>query len=186
MESGFSGCIRCSRLDLCDRVSIMHNRHPRNNCRRGGAVERMGMADEFTFPIEAGKVREFAQAVFDEDNPIYWDADYARSKGLKAPIVPPTFVQAASFWRPQAAPGTSRDMRRVLHGEQEFDYLHPIYVGDMMTVSTAKVDEFHKSGRRGGTMTFTVNETTYTNQDGIVCVKVRSTTIETSQEVRDT
>ncbi len=34
-------------------------------------------------------------------------------------------------------------------------------------------------------MTFTVNETTYTNQDGVACVKVRSTTIETSQEVRD-
>ncbi len=143
------------------------------------------MAESFTFPIEAGKVREFANSVLDEDNPIYWDVDFAHSKGLKAPIVPPTFMQAASFWRPQNASAPSRDMRRVLHGEQEFDYLHPIYVGDVMTVSTAKVDEFHKTGRRGGTMTFAVNETTYTNQDGITCIKVRSTSIETSQEVRD-
>ncbi len=143
------------------------------------------MADAFTFPIEAGKVREFAKAVFDDDNPIYWDAAYARSKGLKAPIVPPTFVQASSFWRPENPSAPQRDMRLVLHGEQEIDYLQPIYVGDVMTVSTAQIDEYHKTGRRGGTMTFTVNETTYTNQDGVACIKVRSTTIETSQEVRD-
>ncbi len=143
------------------------------------------MAGEFTLPIEAGKVREFAKAVFDDDNPIYWDAEYARSKGLKAPIAPPTFVQASSFWRPEDPAAPKRDMRLVLHGEQEFDYLRPIYVGDVMTVSTAQVDQDQKTGRRGGTMTFTVNETTYTNQDGQPCVKVRSTTIETSQEVRD-
>ncbi len=144
------------------------------------------MADGFTFPVEAGKVREFAKAVLDDDNPLYWDADYARSQGLKAPIVPPTFVQAASFWRPQSSQaGAGLNMLRVLHGEQEFDYLHPVYVGDVLTVTTAKVDEFSKTGRRGGTMTFIVNETTYTNQDGQVCVKARSTTIETGQDVQD-
>lgn len=143
------------------------------------------MAEGFTFPIEAGKVREFANAVMDDDNPIYWDADYARSKGLKAPIVPPTFVQASSFWRPPNPAGAGRNMLRVLHGEQEFDYLHPIYVGDVMTVTSRKIEEFEKTGRRGGSMTFTVYETTYTNQDGKVCVKARSTSIETGQEVKD-
>ncbi|MEE9149746.1 MAG: MaoC family dehydratase N-terminal domain-containing protein, partial [Candidatus Tectomicrobia bacterium] len=34
------------------------------------------MADGFTFPVEAGKVREFAQAVLDDDNPVYWDVAY--------------------------------------------------------------------------------------------------------------
>ena len=143
------------------------------------------MADGFTFPVEAGKVREFVRAVLDDDNPIYWDADYARSKGLPAPIVPPTFMQASSFWRPANPDAPPRDLRLVLHGEQEFEYLHPVYVGDLLTVTTAKVNEFAKTGRRGGTMTFTVHETTYTNQDGQACVKVRSTLIETSQEVKD-
>ena len=143
------------------------------------------MADDFTFPIEAGKVREFAVAVLDDDNPIYWDVDYAQSKGLKAPIVPLTFVQASSFWRPvgQSAPG--RDMRRLLHGEQEYDYLYPIYVGDVLTVKTHPGERFEKTGRRGGTMTFAVHETTYTNQDGQVCVRARSTLIETANEVKD-
>ncbi len=143
------------------------------------------MADGFTFPVEAGKVREFAQAVLDDDNPVYWDVAYAHSKGLRAPIVPPTFVQASSFWRPANTSATQRDMRRVLHGEQEFEYLHPMYVGDVLTVTSAKVDEYEKTGRRGGTMTFTVHETTYTNQDGQVCVKARSTTIVTGREVKD-
>ena len=143
------------------------------------------MADGFTFPVEAGKVREFAKAVLDDDNPMYWDAAYARAKGFRAPIVPPTFVQASSFWRPVDPSAPQRDMRLVLHGEQEFEYLHPIYVGDVLTVTTAKVNEFEKTGRRGGTMTFTIYETTYTNQDGQACVKARSTTIETSREVKD-
>ena len=139
----------------------------------------------FTFPVEAGKVREFAKAVMDDDNPIYWDAEYARSKGFKAPIVPPTFVQASAFWRPPLPSATRRDLRRVLHGEQEFEYRHPIYVGDVLTVNTRMVQQYEKTGRRGGTMKFTVYETTYTNQDGQVCVIARSTTIETGQEVQD-
>lgn len=143
------------------------------------------MAEGFTFPVEAGKVREFARAVLDDDNPIYWDAAYARSQGFKAPLVPPTFVQAASFWRPASPGGGERNLLRVLHGEQEFEYLHPIYVDDVLTVTTARVDEYEKTGRRGGTMKFIVNETTYTNQDGQVCVKARSTTIETGQAVQD-
>ena len=57
------------------------------------------MAEAFTFPVEAGKVREFAIAVLDDDNPIYWDVEHARAHGFKAPLVPPTFVQASSFWR---------------------------------------------------------------------------------------
>ncbi len=99
--------------------------------------------------------------------------------------MPPTFIQAASFWRPTGPAAPGRDMRRVLHGEQEFDYLHPIYVGDVLTVTSAKVNQFEKTGRRGGTMTFTVYETTYTNQDGQVCVKAHSTTVETRREVQD-
>lgn len=143
------------------------------------------MSQGFTFPVEAGKVREFARAVLDDDNPIYGDAEVARSKGLKAPIVPPTFVQASSFWRPAGPARAGRNMLRVLHGEQEFEYRHPIYVGDVLTVTSEKVKTFEKTGRRGGSMTFSVYETTYTNQDGQVCVKARSTTIETGQEVKD-
>ena len=143
------------------------------------------MAEGFTFPVEAGKVREFARAVLDDDNPIYWDAAYARARGFKAPLVPPTFVQAASFWRPASPAGAEPNLLRVLHGEQEYEYLHPIYVGDVLTVTTARMAEYEKTGRRGGTMKFIVNETTYTNQEGQVCVKARSTTIETGQEVKD-
>jgi acyl dehydratase len=143
------------------------------------------VADGFRFPVEAGKVREFARAVLDDDNPIYWDVEYARARGLPAPIVPPTFVQAAAFWRPATPSAAARNLLRVLHGEQEFDYVHPLYVGDVLTVTTAKIQEFAKTGRRGGTMTFTVYETTYTNQHGQVCVQARSTTIETGQEVKD-
>ena len=166
-------------VSLCD-ISRRHFFPHQDNQQKECAV-----ADGFRFPVEAGKVREFARAVLDDDNPIYWDAEYARARGLPAPIVPPTFVQAAAFWRPTTPSAAERNLLRVLHGEQEFDYVRPLYVGDVLTVTTAKIQEFAKTGRRGGTMTFTVYETTYTNQHGQVCVKARSTTIETAQEVKD-
>jgi hypothetical protein len=61
-------------------------------------------------------------------------------------------MQAAAFWRPAAPSAAERNLLRVLHGEQEFDYLHPL-VGDVLTV--AKIQGL-PAGRRGGTMTFTV------------------------------
>ena len=37
---------------------------------------------EMEFPVERGKVREFAGAICDP-NPVYRDREYARSKGFK-------------------------------------------------------------------------------------------------------
>ena len=134
--------------------------------------------------IERGKIREFARAIKDED-PVYHDEAYAAKEA--GGIVPPvTFLQTVSHW--DDGRGRVRipfDLKRVLHGEQEYEFLEPIRVGDVLTVVSTITDIFEKPGKRGGSMNFAVTETTYTNQKGEVVCRAKHVTIETGQVVKD-
>jgi acyl dehydratase len=124
--------------------------------------------------VERGKIAEFARAVLN-DSPEHSKADA---------VAPPTFPQTLSFWRArQAAPrgGGGRDMRRVLHGEQEFEYIRPLRAGDVLTATSRVVDEYEKEGKRGGTMRFVVSETEFRDQGGDVVAYSRGTSIVTSK-----
>jgi hypothetical protein len=133
-----------------------------------------------TWPVERGKVREFAAAILDEN------ADYQRDDAH----IPVTFPWTKSFWRPPAAATPSGsgqpNMARVLHGEQEYQYLGPVRVGDVLTARSRVVDQYTKEGRRGGAMTFTVTETTVTNQHDEVVILERSTVIVTERATSET
>src|SRR6266436_611506 len=117
----------------------------------------------FTMPIEWSKVREFARAIKDP-NPVYFDPEAAKKECGGIPI-PPTFLQVSAFWTgPESAPSMPFDLRRILHGEQEFEFLKPILVGDILTGVSKVAEIYEKEGGRGGKMTFMVMETEYTNQ----------------------
>lgn len=137
-----------------------------------------------TMWVERGKIREFARAIKDDD-PLYVDEDLATREqgGLMPPI---TFLQTMTHWddgRGRVRP--PMDLKRTLHGEQEFEFLGPIGAGDRLTAVTRVADIYEKPGRRGGTMTFVVTETEFTNQRGEVVARSRSVGIETGQVVKD-
>lgn len=126
--------------------------------------------------VERGKIWEFARAVLNE-SPEHSKPDA---------IAPPTFPQTLAFWRarqarPRGGGGEVRDMRRVLHGEQEFEYIRPLRAGDVLTATSRVVDEYEKEGRRGGTMRFVVSETQFRDQNGDVVAYSRGTSIVTSK-----
>ena len=75
-------------------------------------------------------------------------------------------------------------MRRILHGEQEFEFFKPIFVGDTLTGVTKVADVLEKEGGRGGKMTLVITETEYKNQKGEKVAVSRSTLIETGQAVK--
>jgi acyl dehydratase len=136
-----------------------------------------------TMRVELGKVREFARAIKD-DNPIYLDEEYARREAGGI-IAPPTFLMTLGFWDDgRGRPKLDMDLRRVLHGEQEFEYLAPIHAGDSLTAVSKVEKVFEKQGSRGGTMTFAVTATEFRNQDGVLVAVSRSTVIETGQVVK--
>ncbi len=137
----------------------------------------------FTMPVEWGKVREFARAIRDP-NPVYFDPEAAKRECGGIPV-PVTFLVTSSFWQgADSAPSADFDLRRILHGEQEFEFFKPIFVGDVLTGVSRIADVYEKEGGRGGKMTFLVMETQYTNQKGDKVAVSRSTLIETGQAVK--
>jgi acyl dehydratase len=140
--------------------------------------------DPVVMHVERGKIREFAKAIKDDD-PLYFDEAYATREA--GGIVPPiTFLQTVGHW----GEGGGRlrvpfDLKRVLHGEQEYEFLEPIHVGDVLTAVSKVLDIYEKPGKRGGSMNFAVTETTYTNQKGRVVARAKHITIETGQVVKE-
>ena len=132
---------------------------------------------EGTMRIEVGKVREFAKAVKDDN------AAFRRDDA----VAPPTFLMTIAHWLGdlgQTRSAVKLDYRRLLHGEQEFDYVRPIRAGDVLTFRSRTKDVFEKQGKRGGKMTFVIGETEYRNQRGEVVAYTRNTAIETEGAVQ--
>jgi hypothetical protein len=129
----------------------------------------------FDMVVERGKVREFARAT-GSDHPEYLDGP--------EPPAPPTFLATVAFWQPPEANDLYRqldiDLRRLLHGEQEFVFWHePPRAGTTLHCQTVVEEIYEKEGRRGGVMTFVVMRTDFTDDDGEVVAQARSTAIET-------
>lgn len=131
----------------------------------------------FDMVVERGKIREFARATGSSAAAYLDDAE---------PVSPPTFLTTVAFWQPDAADDLYRqldiDLRRLLHGEQEFLFLHePPRAGTVLHAQTVVEETYEKEGRRGGVMTFVVLRTDFSDDDGAVVAQSRSTLIETGQ-----
>jgi acyl dehydratase len=134
---------------------------------------------EGTMRVEHGKIAEFARAVHDE-NPAFRTGE--------APPAPPTFLMTIAHWigdLGQTRRGIKLDVRRLLHGEQEFEYLRPIRAGDVLQFRSRTKDVFEKQGKRGGVMTFVIGETEFRNATGEVVAYMRNTLIETADAVKE-
>jgi hypothetical protein len=132
---------------------------------------------EATMHVELGKVREFARAVKD---------DRAEYSG-ETPLAPPTFLMTLAHWigdMGQTRSAVKLDYRRLLHGEQEFEYLKPIRAGDVLTFRSRTKEVFEKQGKRGGKMLFILGETEFRNRRSEVVAYSRNTVIETEGAVQ--
>ncbi len=130
----------------------------------------------FSFEVTRGKIHELALAIGDL-NPIYHSKEAAQAAGF--PDVPlfPTSPTTFSFW---ADTGGGRrmadlgvDMSRALHGEEQYEYLAPIYAGDTVTGVTTLVEGKTRQGSNGAPMDILTTETRYTNQNGQPVLNVR-------------
>ena len=138
---------------------------------------KLGLSDEpSTIPIERGKIREFARAC-QTANPAYV-AD-------PAPVAPPTFLTTVNFWSTGATSPLAQlgiDLRRLLHGGQEYVFHGPPpRAGTELTFQTRVDKIYEKEGKRGGTMTFVETVTEFHDPTGRLVAEARSTAIETGQ-----
>ncbi len=139
------------------------------------------------FPIERGKIHEFANSILD-DNELYHDEEAAKAAGLPSVVAPPTFSSASAFF-PQPSSGGQRieglDMRFVLHGGQELIFERPVFAGDVLVSEPGETKSYEKKGRRGGTMKFIERETIFRDAQGEIVVRSRSTLIQTAGVVQE-
>jgi len=131
----------------------------------------------FQMPIERGKVREFARATGSKS------ADYLDAPN---PPVPPTCLRTAAFWATEGGPsplqGLDLNLRRILHGEQEYEFFGPPpRAGDVLTVQPRLESVSEKEGKRGGTMRFISVVEDFTDESGRLVAQGRSTLIETGK-----
>lgn len=123
----------------------------------------------FTIEVERGKIRELALAIGD-DNPIYQSREAAQAAGY--PDVPPfpTAPTMFAIWgNPKMVSQVSSlgiNVMRVLHGEEEYEYLAPINPGDILTGVMTVVDGKTRHGKDGSSMDILTTEIRYTNQHG--------------------
>lgn len=144
------------------------------------APELVGtVIDRVEFPIEEGKIREFAIAVGDPD-PVYRDREAALAAGHPAIPAPPTFVVVAGHWRDQAAivRTLGADIRRVVVGETGWEFFSPIYAGDRLTGARVVKSVTERPGRRGGTMALFEITADFVNERDELCVRQRDVIIE--------
>lgn len=152
----------------------------------------------FTFPVDRTAILLFARAVQDI-RPEYTDPDAPETKALGGIVAPPTFTWASSHYEPDYALDLTRPRKeprperpdgsgggglgRGLHAEQHYEYFHPIYAGDTLTVTIRPGETWEKQGRRGGKLTFSEQIYDYVNQDGVLCVRVRMVGVQTEKAV---
>lgn len=145
------------------------------------AIGKEGAAT--TLEVDKTGCRMFARAVGHIDQ-IFYDEEYAKSKGHRSIVAPPGFLGTPLF-NPGAtrAPAEVAGMRlnipykRVLNGGTEYEYLDEVCAGDVLT-SRTKISGFEERKASLGPMLITTRETTYTNQDGKVVAKMFGTTIQ--------
>ncbi len=138
---------------------------------KGGTVE---------MAVERGKIREFARAT-KSSHPAHLED--------RVPVAPPTFLTTSALWTGPADMASSPilklglDLRRVLHGEQEYVFFgEPPRAGTELIGETKIGDIYEKEGKRGGTMVFVQMVTEFKDaKTGTPVAEARSTIIQTAK-----
>lgn len=134
----------------------------------------------FTIEVERCKIHELALAIGDT-NPVYHSREAAQAAGYKDVPLPPTVPTMLGFWgntelESQFAQAGINVMR-ILHREEEYDYLAPVYPGDLLTGVTTIIDGKTRREKNGSSVDILTTETRYTNQQKQPVLNARTTIV---------
>ncbi len=157
------------------------------------------------FAVEASHIMMFARSIAD-DNPIYFDEEYARNTEPGCIIAPPTFAQSSAqfdpdyFLRPKVGQpwfgsgkeptGISREAKSGggsggggLHAEQHFEYHRHLKPGDVLTATVKPGKTWEKESKRAGKLTFAETVTEYRDQNGELVITATGVGVRTERPV---
>jgi acyl dehydratase len=105
--------------------------------------------------------------VAEESHPAFVDDAGARAAGYERRVIPPSFAPYITVLGLLRAFDWERDFYMdykkdtAMFGEQELEYLRPLYVGETLTVHSSVSDVYEKKGKR----TFDVAQVKFTVTD---------------------
>ena len=127
---------------------------------------------EVTFTVDRDRVIKFADAI-GEDQPVFRDPQAARRLGYSEQIAPPTFatvLQIMTSGQAVVDPELGLDYARVVHGEQEYEWIRPVQVGDVLRTTPRIADIYSR-----GPNEFLVIEADIKDETGNTVVLARTT-----------
>jgi acyl dehydratase len=134
--------------------------------------------------------QRWAAAVNDR-NPLYFDAEFARSNGYSDVVAPPLYVQYVTLGvvdlgtlRPDGIPGGDGaagqiplpNCPRRMAGGQEVKFHEPLYDGDVITAIRTVTGIVEKQGRSGAFVLVSW-KAKFTRQDGELVAEINGSTI---------
>ena len=121
----------------------------------------------YTVEVEKGHIASFAEAIGDASpafQPVAGDAL----------VAPPTFVTAFRSGEFTILQDLEVDLRKLLHGEQQYEYRRRVRPGDVLTC-TPRIDAVKSKETKKGSMVFLTTELSMTDASGEVVCVARST-----------
>jgi acyl dehydratase len=132
------------------------------------------------FKVERVKIKEMVEAIGDP-NPIYVDAEAAAREGHPDTPCPPTFFTMAlqeftgHFFR--VLEELDMPLARMLQGEEEYEYLKPVYPGAILTLNTT-VESIREKKSQSGDMDLVTLRTRFVDESGEDVLLSRTLVIE--------
>src|SRR4051812_22558634 len=84
----------------------------------------------YSFEVEKGKIKEFVQAI-GEDDPIYTSLEAAKKEGFAGIPIPMAFLKAIDLWGGHGFEEKVELLKlnpvKILNGEQEFELFGEVY-----------------------------------------------------------
>jgi hypothetical protein len=163
--------VSADRLGIVPEGTAPDGTAPEGPVPEGTVLARIG-----PFPVEWGKAREIALALFDEDT-----AERLRPElGGRQPRVMPIYTMVQSLWgsalHDYAA--LQLDPDRLLDGEYDYEFHDDVRIGDWLTGVSRLQSRVASHGRRAGAFERITIETVFTNQRGERVVTMRRTVLQ--------
>jgi acyl dehydratase len=131
-------------------------------------------ARSFQFLVTARDIKRFAQAIGD-DNPLYFDQEFAKQSEYGSIVAPPLFCQAMTFEDlpieelPEDLSPIELDVdvpaEKTVGGSSQYEFYQFVRPGDNITVTSQIGSVIEKQGRSGRLFLVQV-ETRFINQYG--------------------
>jgi len=89
------------------------------------------------YDVSRSAIASFAAAI-GSDDPVHLDVAAAHAAGHRDVVAPPTFPIVVAFQAMRALladPQAGIELRNVVHAQQRFEYLRPVFAGDVLTAT---------------------------------------------------